>query len=101
MKTLVRVSVTTTRDVNLYRYIIENGENIRTDEILETRKVEKETVLFSGSDNAFKIWTRKNDIPTNANVERISKPDFTLRPVGQKYQPQESFAQDGLWLGNP
>lgn len=74
-KVKIRVTHKQVRDVPIYRQEWENGKWRKTKDVLRVDKIERERVLFSGSDKAFDIWKKVHWLPHDANIDRKVKLD--------------------------
>jgi len=71
MNRRVRVIHTTVREVTIYRYKVEKGLNIKTDEVIRVDEITNTKQMFAGSEAAFKAWSAVHYIPPTAKIERF------------------------------
>ncbi len=66
----VRVINTQVRDVPVHAYIYdERRGHIKTGKVIRVDKVERKTVMFSGSPEAYRIWREGHSLPATATVK--------------------------------
>lgn len=84
--THIQVTHTQERIVKIFKYNLEKGRTkredqyVKTDDVLEEKKVLHKRVLFSGSYNAWKIYKEGHMIPPDVEVFSWRK-GFPPKPV--------------------
>ena len=72
-KTKVRVIQKFSREVPIYAQRYLGGRWVKTDQVIRTDTVERESVLFSGSDQAFEAWKGGHLLPAGTITTRKAK----------------------------
>ena len=78
---MIRVVSTTESNVPIYRYVSEKNErtgeirHLRQPDLLRMEKHTREEVVFSGSEDAFKIWQVRCDVPPSCEITRKLRRD--------------------------
>ena len=64
-KPKVRVIHKITREVPIYAHRFLGGRWVQTDQVIRVDAVERESVLFSGSEQAYEAWKGGHLLPPN------------------------------------
>ena len=70
----VQIKLTQKLEVPIHRHEVDtDGKYVKTSEVIRVDTFEREAILFSGSEEAFKIWKTNHSLPLDATVKRWPK----------------------------